>query len=226
MVGSFNPISVAFAMLFVGLGADFAIQFSVRYRAQRHELHDLKPSLVGAAAFCRRALDAWRRWRRPPDFSPSCRRLSRHRGTGVDRRLGMLVAYIASMTLLPALLWFFSPPGEPATARLCAMASVDGFCTAIAYPSWRDLDRGARRPAVVVSPAIQFRSQQPADSDRRAVVALRQLNSDPRVFVNGADVLTPPAEAADVVKQVSGPARSRRHTESLQFHSRPISRRS
>ena len=46
LVGAFNPISVAFAVLFVGLGADFAIQFSVRYRAQRHELGDLKPALV------------------------------------------------------------------------------------------------------------------------------------------------------------------------------------
>ena len=31
LVGAFNPISVAFAVLFVGLGADFAIQFSVRF---------------------------------------------------------------------------------------------------------------------------------------------------------------------------------------------------
>jgi predicted RND superfamily exporter protein len=33
VVGAFNPISLAFAVLCVGLGADFAIQFSVRYRA-------------------------------------------------------------------------------------------------------------------------------------------------------------------------------------------------
>ena len=30
LVGALNPLSVAFAVLFVGLGADFAIQFSVR----------------------------------------------------------------------------------------------------------------------------------------------------------------------------------------------------
>ena len=30
-----NPISVAFAVLFVGLGVDFSIQFSVRYRSER-----------------------------------------------------------------------------------------------------------------------------------------------------------------------------------------------
>ena len=37
MVGALNPISLAFAVLFVGLGADFAIQYTVRYRAERHE---------------------------------------------------------------------------------------------------------------------------------------------------------------------------------------------
>jgi hypothetical protein len=49
LAGAFNPISVAFAVLFVGVGADFAIQYSVRYRAQRHEKVDLKSALVGAA---------------------------------------------------------------------------------------------------------------------------------------------------------------------------------
>ena len=38
MVGALNMISVAFAVLFVGLGVDFAIQFSVRYRAERHDV--------------------------------------------------------------------------------------------------------------------------------------------------------------------------------------------
>src|SRR5262245_46506680 len=36
LVGALNPISVAFAVLFVGLGVDFGIQFSVRYRSERH----------------------------------------------------------------------------------------------------------------------------------------------------------------------------------------------
>ena len=35
-VGVFNIISIAFIALFVGLGVDFGIQFSVRYRSERH----------------------------------------------------------------------------------------------------------------------------------------------------------------------------------------------
>jgi len=34
---AFNLISIAFFVLFVGLGVDFGIQFSVRYRTERHE---------------------------------------------------------------------------------------------------------------------------------------------------------------------------------------------
>jgi len=37
MVGAFNLISVAFAALFIGIGLDFGIQLSVRYRSERHD---------------------------------------------------------------------------------------------------------------------------------------------------------------------------------------------
>src|SRR5262249_44155542 len=41
LVGALNVISVAFFVLFVGLGVDFGLQFSVRYRAERHDYGDL-----------------------------------------------------------------------------------------------------------------------------------------------------------------------------------------
>src|SRR5215203_3280713 len=49
MVGSFNLISIAFFVLFVGLGVDFGIQYAVRYRAERHEVGELRAALVDAA---------------------------------------------------------------------------------------------------------------------------------------------------------------------------------
>src|ERR1700758_1845304 len=50
MFGALNPISLAFAVLFVGLGADFAIQYTIRYRAERHDLGNLHEALIGSAA--------------------------------------------------------------------------------------------------------------------------------------------------------------------------------
>src|SRR5204863_3879641 len=49
LVGAFNLISVAFFVLFVGLGIDFGIQFSIRYRAERHEHEDLRAALHSTA---------------------------------------------------------------------------------------------------------------------------------------------------------------------------------
>src|ERR1700750_387677 len=51
IVGALNLISVAFAVLFIGLGVDFGIQFSVRYRAERHEVGDLHKALLNAARY-------------------------------------------------------------------------------------------------------------------------------------------------------------------------------
>ena len=49
LVGALNLISVAFAVLFIGLGVDFGIQFSVRYRAERHAVDDLRQALLNTA---------------------------------------------------------------------------------------------------------------------------------------------------------------------------------
>ena len=58
MVGTLNLISVYFAVLFVGLGVDFGLQFSVRYRAERHEIDDLREALLRSRQARRRAADA------------------------------------------------------------------------------------------------------------------------------------------------------------------------
>src|SRR5207245_9631308 len=50
MVGAFNLISVAFGVLFIGLAADFCIQFTVRYRSERHDRDEVRAALRGAAA--------------------------------------------------------------------------------------------------------------------------------------------------------------------------------
>ena len=72
MVGALNLISVAFAVLFIGLGVDFGIQFSVRYRAERFADGDLleaskRPGAAWPGRFCSR------RPRSRPLSTRSCR---------------------------------------------------------------------------------------------------------------------------------------------------------
>jgi uncharacterized protein len=72
LVGAFNLISIAFFALFVGLGVDFAIQFSVRYRAERYEQPICAPPCEAPPS---RPAVPWRLppWRSQSGFRHSCR---------------------------------------------------------------------------------------------------------------------------------------------------------
>lgn len=127
MVGALNLISVAFAMLFVGLGVDFGLQYGVRYREERHKDPHLPRALVAAAreaghplalAAAATAAGFW-------SFLPtSYRGLSE---LGLIAGAGMLVAFATSLTLLPALLSLLRAPLEPAAMGYRALAFLDHF---------------------------------------------------------------------------------------------------
>ncbi|WP_084804544.1 MMPL family transporter [Bradyrhizobium sp. NAS80.1] len=71
LVGALNLISAGFFVLFVGLGIDFGIQFSIRYRAERHDCEELSTALHNTAV---KAGGHWRLLQRPPRsaFPHSC----------------------------------------------------------------------------------------------------------------------------------------------------------
>jgi hopanoid biosynthesis associated RND transporter like protein HpnN len=204
LAGSFNPISIAFAVLFVGLGADFAIQYSVRYRAQRHELHDLKPSLIGAARLVGAPLTL-------AAFAAAAGFLSfvptDYRGVaelGLIAGVGMVVAYIASLTLLPVLLWYFAPPGEPEPLGYAALAGADRFL----HRHRIFIVVGTSLIALAGLPFLfhlqfNFDPNSLQSPDAEAIVALQEVNSNPNIVINGADILTAPKDAPAVVKRVS-----------------------
>jgi uncharacterized protein len=127
MVGALNPISLAFAVLFVGLGADFAIQYTVRYRAERHDLGKLDEALIGSAAWVGipLSLAAGAAAAGFLSFTPTS-----YRGLaqlGIIAGFGMVVAYVLSLTLLPALIRVFGPPPEPKPLTLPGLAPADAF---------------------------------------------------------------------------------------------------
>ena len=204
LVGAFNPISVAFAMLFVGLGADFAIQFSVRYRAQRHELHELNLALVDGARHVGAPLTlaALATAAGFLSFVPTS-----YRGVaelGLIAGVGMIVAYIASMTLLPVLLSLFKPPAEPHPMDYSAMAGVDRFMQ-------------RHRTVIIVATLLAALAALPSlfwlrfnfdpnslqAPNIEAVTTLKRLSSDQRLAFDSADVLTPAADAEAVAKRLS-----------------------
>jgi hopanoid biosynthesis associated RND transporter like protein HpnN len=127
MVGSLNLLSIAFAVLFVGLGVDFGIQFSVRYRSERFKNEDLALALESAARRCAVPLSlaamataAGFLCFLPTDYK-GISELGKIAGAG------MLIAFITSITALPAMLKLLHPPGESEPVGYAFLAPVDEF---------------------------------------------------------------------------------------------------
>jgi uncharacterized protein len=109
-IGTLNLISVAFAVLFVGLAVDFAIQFTVRLRDehQRHPSLDeamLRTARVagGQIAVAAIAIACGFLAFAPTAFVGVAE-------LGTIAGVGMCLALLCTLTLLPALLWLFRPP--------------------------------------------------------------------------------------------------------------------
>ncbi|RZN34705.1 MMPL family transporter [Bradyrhizobium sp. Leo121] len=127
MVGSLNLLSIAFAVLFVGLGVDFGIQFSVRYRSERFKNDNLTLALENAArrsavplSLAAMATAAGFLCFLPTDYK-GISELGKIAGAG------MLIAFLTSITTLPALLDLLNPPGEKEPVGYAFLAPVDHF---------------------------------------------------------------------------------------------------
>ena len=127
LVGALNLISIAFFVLFIGLGVDFGIQFNVRYRAERHDYPELRTALHSTAVKVGGplALAALATAVGFSSFLPTA-----YRGLselGEIAGSGMIIAFVTSITLLPALLAVLNPPGEPHPMGFAQLAPVDRF---------------------------------------------------------------------------------------------------
>jgi uncharacterized protein len=198
MVGSFNLISIAFFVLFVGLGVDFGIQFSVRYRTERHQNDDLHAALLCAA---RKAGD-------PLALAAAATAVgffaflpTTYRGLselGLIAGVGMLVAFLCSITLVPAMLSVLNPAGEPRSVGFKALAPLDDFLQRhrIAVIAGTILVVLAGAPLLLHLP-FDFNPINLQSPTAPSVVAYRELQHDPETGGNDAEILTPSLEQAD-----------------------------
>ena len=128
-VGVFNIISIAFIALFVGLGVDFGIQFSVRYRSERHRNDDLMQALAstGRGVGIPLALAAAATAAGFFSFLPTT-----YTGVaelGLVAGIGMIVAFLLSITMLPAMIMLLNPPGETEDVGFTSLGRLDDFMT-------------------------------------------------------------------------------------------------
>ncbi|TCZ63998.1 MMPL family transporter [Roseicella aquatilis] len=202
VVGPFNPLSIAFAVLFIGFGVDFGIQFAVSLRDQRYRLRDqpLPAALVEAGhnageaiALAAMALGCGFLAFLPTDY----------RGVselGLVAAAGMVVAVVLSLTALPAWLTFTRPKPEREPVGYAGLAPVDRF-----------LARHARAAALCVLllalgcaallPLLRFDTNPLNLRDPRteAVSTFRVLMRNPDTTPNTIDVLAPDLPAAEAL---------------------------
>ena len=192
MVGALNLISVAFAVLFVGIGVDFGIQFSVRYRSERYKEARLDQALAQAAGKAGRplALAAAATAAGFYSFWPTD-----YRGVselGIIAGTGMFIAFFAAITLLPALLSLLRPPPEREPVGYLFLAPADRFLanyrywiialTILAALAGTPLLRHLRfdfNPLNLRSPKVE------------SVATFLDLTNDPSTDTNTVDILAP-----------------------------------
>jgi hopanoid biosynthesis associated RND transporter like protein HpnN len=200
MVGALNLISVYFAVLFVGLGVDFGLQFSVRYRAERHEVDDLHEALLhsGRRAGAPLTLAALATAAGFLSFTPTD-----YKGVselGLIAGVGMLVAYFTSITLLPALLSRLKPPREPHHLGYTVLAPVDAFLERHRMPILIGtlLVVAAGLP-LLFHLRFDFNPMNLRSKTTESVATYLELKNDPESGVNDIQVLQPNLAQADAL---------------------------
>jgi hypothetical protein len=190
LVGAFNLLSIAFAVLFVGLGTDFALQFSVRYRAERHEHPEITAALRSAAQLVGGPLALAAAGTTVGFFSflPTD-----YRGVaelGEIAGVGMLIAFAVTITMLPALIASINPPPEPDALGFPGLARADNFM-------------GRHRIAIVAGTIVVVLAAIPLmfrirfdfdpihlqDPKNPAVETYRDLTRVPELGINAADYI-------------------------------------
>jgi len=124
-VGTLNLISVAFAILFVGIAVDFAIQFTVRFREMRaaeprhHQALALTGLRVGPQVLIASAATSAGFLAFVPTSFRGVAEL------GLIAGAGMLVAFVCTLTFLPALLTLSRPGAEGSDVGFPRAAPLD-----------------------------------------------------------------------------------------------------
>ncbi len=199
-VHQLNLISVAFIPLFVGLGVDFGIQISVRFNAERLEgaatplaLERAAVALGAPLALAAAAIFLGFGAFLPTDYVGISE-------LGIIAGLGMVIALVLSVSMLPALITLF----EPGTPR----AEV-GFSQAAPVDRWLHAHRKtvlwafglSMLGSIALLPFVQFdfNPLHLRDPNGPAYRSLTDLIQDPLRTPNTISVLAPTPEAAALV---------------------------
>jgi uncharacterized protein len=197
----FNLISVAFIPLFVGLGVDFSIQFSVRSLAERLVQTDLGTALTATGTTIGRSLALSAAAISAGFFAFLPTSYVGLAELGTIAGLGMIVAFVLSVVLLPALLMLLRPPtGRMVEVGFTMLAPVDAFVLRHRRPVLV-----AALVAAIVSCALlplvrfDFDPLNLRSCKVESMAALHALASDPDWTPDAINILAPSLAASEIL---------------------------
>lgn len=199
-VGSLNPISVAFAVMFIGLSIDFGIQFGVRFGQERF-LDGNNESVLprtGRAMARPLTLAAVAIAVGFASFMPTD-----YRGVselGLIATAGMAITLVLNLTLLPALLAVLKPGGRPRDMGYAWAASLDRFL--LRRRRWVLTGFGLVAAAgLALTPNLKFDFNPLNLKNPRAesVATVLDLMRDPLYSPYTIEILTPSFDAAQAL---------------------------
>jgi hypothetical protein len=201
-VGELNLISVAFAVLFIGLSVDFGIHYALRVQESQAEGSPQAAALTAAAVLLARPLLLCALSSALAFFAffpTAYRGLSE---LGLIAGAGMFIALFLNLTLLPALMRLMPAPAGAAHLGPVARA---GAALQHGAARWArglaTLGLLLAAAAVLALPEARF-DDDPLnlrDPDSPSVAALLELMADPRVAPYSAQVLTSDLAQAQVL---------------------------
>jgi hopanoid biosynthesis associated RND transporter like protein HpnN len=195
-VGSLNPISVAFAVMFVGIAVDFAIQFVVCFRNALFRSGDRDQAIRTAASDMAAPLSLAAVATAVGFLSFLPTAYSGVSQLGLIAGAGMVIALVVDFTVLPALMALMRPPAEGAPVGL-PLGAADDWLTRNARTVVR-VAVGAALLGVVLLPGLRFdfNPLNLQDPKAEAVSTFLELAKDPDGGTHSLEVLAPSVEAA------------------------------
>lgn len=197
VIGRFNVISVAFIPLFVGIGVDFGIQYSVRFRAERHQRFGLIPALRRAGEVMGPPLTLAGLATAACFYSFAPTSFAGVAELGFIAGNGMIVVYLLSGTLLPALLKLMHPKGHAGEAGITQLAGADRFVHKHRRAIVLALS-ALTAVGLLLLPLLQF-DDNPMDlrsASTESVATLIDLMKDPQTSPNTIEILAPSLDEA------------------------------
>ncbi|TAN55317.1 MAG: hypothetical protein EPN20_20460, partial [Magnetospirillum sp.] len=190
-IGSLNPISVAFAVLFVGIAVDFGIQFVTAYRAERFAVDDPAAAVLAAAGAMAAPLSLAAIATAVGFLSFLPTAYTGVSQLGLIAGGGMLIALVVDFTVLPALLALLRPPPEREEVGL-KLAAADVWLQRHAKPVvWGAGLLTVVGAALLPVLPLDFDPLHLQDPKAEAVSTFLDLTRDPDAGVYAIETLAP-----------------------------------